>query len=290
MEKISPEEFDQEFEQEATFVTHEFCQPVVIYLGLWKGQRVALKRGRDLKREIEIMKKIGSHPNIVEFLGEIDGDILMEGIKDGLTLQKYCYLFSNHVALPIKTCIALMKQLASALKHLHDKGIIHHDLKDENVLVDLSGEIPILKLCDFGISEVVNDNGRGHGKEEDRESGTYSSMAPEQNPGRTEPITTKIDVYAFGSICSGIILKGRNMDQILYCTPIVLNEFIQKCKKDNPDERPTMNGILNFLNYPDLDTSTDYKTMMTQIYNECQEKGVPVPEYVLEIYQKAISC
>ena len=291
MEKITWEEFKEDFEHEITFTTHNLCNPTHIFLGLWKGKRVALKRGKDLGPEMEIMKKIVYHPNIVEFLGDIEGDILMEGIKNGLTIKNYCRWSPGQCeVLSIKTCIGLMKQLANALKHLHDKGIIHHDLKGENILVNFSqsGDEPILKLCDFGISEVVDQN--GHGKEENREFGTYSSMAPEQKNGRKDPITAKIDVYAFGGLCSSILFKGRKLDQVLYCCPIALNKFIEKCKEDDPNERPTMDAILNFLNQPDLDTSPDYKTLMTQVYGEYQEKGLPIPKDVSEFYEKATSC
>lgn len=285
-EKISREEFQAECNYERTFVTHEFtgCR-TFISVGIWRGQRVALKQGRNLEKEVEIMKKIGDHPHIVKFIGEIEGDILMEGIKDGLTIQKFCYFPDP---LPITTCVELMRQLASALKHLHDKGIIHHDLKNENVLVDLSGENPIIKLCDFGISEEVDQN--GHGSEENRESGTSHSMAPEQNPKATESITSKIDVFAFGGICSGILLRGRNLDQVLYTCPIKLNSIVEKCHKKDPKDRPTMDSILKILEDPELPNSFDYKTGITQIYEECQKQQVPIPDDIVKLYQKVTAC
>jgi serine/threonine protein kinase len=279
--------FWDKFIPERSFVTHEMTQcEKIITVGMWEGQRLAFKRGTELEDEIKIMQKIGYHPNIIKLISEIEGNILMEGIKNGLTLSEYCGW--DQTSLPIKTCISLIRQLASALNYLHKQGIIHHDVNDKNVLVDITGEEPVLKLCDFGLSEITDEN--GHGKAENRELGTNTSMAPEQlldnDDVFKEPITCKIDVYSFGGICNGILLKGRTMDQAIYFTPIKLIKIIEKCREKYPKNRPDMSKILELLEDTHLLEETHYSKII-ELYQQFQKKGTISPELEL-IYQEIL--
>lgn len=248
MDKLSYAEFHKHFTCERELSSEFSCNQTTISIGIYKGRRVALKMDRDMKLEFDIHRKIGYHPNIVQLIGEVYDDeysyILMEGIKDGLTLCKYCEWSPHQVALPIPVCKSLMIQLASALCFIHEKGIIHHDLKMKNILVDLSEDEIKLKICDFGISEIVDEH--GHGQAETREYGTYANMAPEQFSGEY-PITNKIDVYAFGGICNGILLKGRDIDTVLKTAPVELLCMLRLCHNKDPDQRPSMRQVLEYL-------------------------------------------
>lgn len=290
--QLSYNEFMSEFTQETTKVTHEmFFDQKTITIGIWRGKRVALKCGIGMESELIIMQKIGYHPNIIQLIANVCDDqdgsfILMEGIKDGFTLDNYCAWSWTQVPLSIRGCILLIRQLASALLHLHQLGIIHHDIKSTNVLVDISGKDPTLKLCDFGLSEIVDENGKG--REDYREAGTYNSMAPEQLSGN-EPITTKIDIYSFSSLCNGILLKGRDLDKIKWFIPIKLSDIIAKCCKRDPKERPSINEVIDILDelLPNLETEETYSSQVSQLYQLCVQHKFSVPKELESLYNES---
>lgn len=257
-----------------TIVTDEFSSETnQIQLGEWNGKSVAVKTGLHLRREIDILKKIGCHPNIVEFVAEIDEPsnygamtYVMSSGGDGSTLENLCSCYTAE-PFSVKTCINMMRQLALGLSHLHSLGIIHHDLKDKNILVqknegsngDPDGDSYILRICDFGLSELTDE--KGHGDYERRSYGTGYYRAPEQLCKSSSvlplgpPITTKIDIYAYGILCNQIMMAGRRSHDVLKSCPMILCLMTQKCMKDNPDERPDINGIINLLDHPGLENS-----------------------------------
>jgi len=191
------------FVLEKTIYVGMFDARNVIKLGLLDGKYVAIKQGPNLQREIDMLKKIGSHPNIVEFISRARRGFIMTGIRDGYNLHDYCFdgqtrnpqLKEAKLPFSIKNCVNMINQLAQALDYLHNLNIIHHDLKDKNVLVDETvtkdpnDENSLvssyhLKLCDFEFGEVADEH--GHGKEENRLSGTISWMALEQKDPEVE--------------------------------------------------------------------------------------------------------
>jgi serine/threonine protein kinase/tetratricopeptide (TPR) repeat protein len=98
---------------------------------------------------------------------------------------KDLYEFTD--SLPRSERFRMLTEFLSAVKYLHDLGIIHRDLKGENVLVDSAGKPT---LTDLGLANAV---GTGSGR-----SGTLEYMAPETIDG--DPATVQSDVYAIGVI------------------------------------------------------------------------------------------
>jgi len=115
-----------------------------------KGPEDPGKRAR-LLREINVLSST-HHPNIAPILGlSYDFDrpgvpcIIMPYYQHGNIMD---YLRKQ----PNVSKVALVTQVASALKYLHDQGIIHGDIKGSNVLIDDNGEA---KLADFGLSRIL---------------------------------------------------------------------------------------------------------------------------------------
>lgn len=133
-----------------------------------------------------------THPNIVSVydVGE-DGDmhyIVMEYVK-GKTLKQYIQEFSP--LSPAKS-VQIMKQLTSAIAHAHENGIIHRDIKPQNILMDAEGNV---KITDFGIATTLNATSY---TQTNSVMGTVHYLSPEQ--ARGGGATEKSDIYSLGIV------------------------------------------------------------------------------------------
>uniref|UniRef100_A0A453DMS2 Protein kinase domain-containing protein n=1 Tax=Aegilops tauschii subsp. strangulata TaxID=200361 RepID=A0A453DMS2_AEGTS len=107
----------------------------------------------------------------------------------GGSLRKYLHQQEPH-SVPIELVLKLALDIARGMSYLHSQGILHRDLKSENVLL---GEDMSVKVADFGISCLESQCGSGKGF-----TGTYRWMAPEMIKEKTH--TRKVDVYSFGIV------------------------------------------------------------------------------------------
>lgn len=135
------------------------------------------------------------HPNIVEIYDygttEDNRHYLSMEMIHGCTLHA---LTSNR--LPLSAVLDLAGQILCALSHAHARGVIHRDLKAENVLVCMKNERLVAKLVDFGLAALPQSLGR----EDTRtfQIGTPGYMAPEQVLHRSALIGPATDIYAVG--------------------------------------------------------------------------------------------
>lgn len=139
------------------------------------------------KRETEILKQI-KHINIVQIVdhGEDNNKayLILEYVN-GKTLDE---IYPN---LTIIQKIDIILAVCNALNYLHNKGIIHRDVKPENILVDK--DLKTIKLTDLGISRIVYAKPITH---DGQILGTPAYMAPELFEGvYTDP---RIDIYSLG--------------------------------------------------------------------------------------------
>lgn len=84
-----------------------------------------------------------------------------------------------------------------AVEHIHEKGVIHRDIKLENFLISYENAGYVVKLCDFGLSKEITIGVPGGGKAKGK-AGTYITMAPEMMMGQL--YDSKIDCWALGVI------------------------------------------------------------------------------------------
>lgn len=131
-----------------------------------------------------------SHPNIVKVYDVSFGDliqyIVMEYI-DGITLKEF---IERQGSLRWKDAVYFTIQILKGLQHAHDKGIVHRDVKPQNIMVLSDGTI---KVADFGIARFARNEQRTI---TDKAIGSVHYISPEQ--ARGEKTDEKADIYSVG--------------------------------------------------------------------------------------------
>ncbi|HEY0189570.1 MAG TPA: serine/threonine-protein kinase [Kofleriaceae bacterium] len=152
------------------------------------------------RREAEAAGRL-RHPNLTGVLdvGETaDGRSLMiMELVEGPSLRQ---ILDEDAPLPAPRIIALVRHILRGLDHAHAAGLIHRDLKPDNVLVerDAHGELP--RIVDFGIAALRTDQAVSHGRltESGILLGTPLYMSPEQ--ARGDQVDPRTDLFALGVI------------------------------------------------------------------------------------------
>ena len=133
-----------------------------------------------------------SHPNIVKVydvnFGEKLQYIVMEYI-DGITLKEY---INKQGAITWNDALFFMTQILRAVQHAHDKGIVHRDIKPQNIILLQNGNI---KVTDFGIARFSRSDTRTL---TEQAIGSVHYIAPEQAKG--EYTDEKADIYSLGVV------------------------------------------------------------------------------------------
>lgn len=147
-----------------------------------------------LDQEIDTMQHL-DHVNIVQYLGcerkETSISIFLEYISGGSIgscLRKHGRFEESIVA-------SLTRQTLSGLAYLHQEGILHRDLKADNILLDVDGTC---KISDFGISKKT-DNIYGNDKTNSMQ-GSVFWMAPEVIQSQGEGYSAKVDIWSLGCV------------------------------------------------------------------------------------------
>lgn len=108
---------------------------------------------------------------------------------EGITLKQYIESQGN---LPWKNAVSIVMQILRALQHAHDKGIIHRDVKPQNIMLTSDGTI---KVTDFGIARFARSD---HKTITDKAIGSVHYISPEQ--ARGDITDEKADIYSVGVI------------------------------------------------------------------------------------------
>ncbi|KAI9746360.1 MAG: ATP binding [Claussenomyces sp. TS43310] len=151
-----------------------------------------------LKREISLLRDL-QHPNIVQYLGCSSSNeqlnIFLEYVPGG-SVQT---MLNSYGALKEPLVRSFVRQIVTGLAYLHDRDIIHRDIKGANILVDNKGGI---KISDFGISKKIEAsnllNGTGSNKNRPSLQGSVFWMAPEVV--KQTSYTRKADIWSLGCL------------------------------------------------------------------------------------------
>jgi serine/threonine protein kinase len=130
------------------------------------GEKVAIKvieKGKKLneldwqRREIESLK-LFKHDYIIKMHDIYDSSSTVCIIMEFLEGDLFDYLKENNFNLPIERSRQVLYELALGIKCIHDKGVIHRDLKLENILMTKKNNLGIPKVSDFGLSAMIGPN------------------------------------------------------------------------------------------------------------------------------------
>lgn len=207
-------------------------------------------------REIEIAARL-RHPNIVPLYdsGEVSGSLyFVMPYEEGPSLRER---LAQGGALPIPDALNVLRDVARALAYAHEHGVVHRDIKPDNVM--LSGGAAV--VTDFGIAKAVSvaltDVSGPTLTQSGSAIGTPAYMAPEQATGDPS-IDHRADIYSFGCLAYEIFtgnppFPGQSMHLVLAAhlatvprpvtalradVPPAVGELIARCLEKDPAGRP----------------------------------------------------
>lgn len=251
MEKLGKYLIQRELGRGAGGVVYRARDPIINRLVALKTITTGLAEYPDLlQRFYQEAQSAGGlqHPNIVTIydLGDADGIpyIAME-LLEGESLDQ---LISRRAPLPVPLKLTYALQACRALDYAHKRGIIHRDIKPDNVMLTRDGTV---KVVDFGIARVLETSKTQTGML----LGTFAYMSPEQYHG--EHADARSDIWSFGVLLYELLayqrpFKGSTPASLMHgiCQqeppalhdvapecPEALEKVMAKILRKSPDER-----------------------------------------------------
>lgn len=149
------------------------------------------KSAKEVQKEIRIHRSL-AHPNILKFIDFYEDESNFYIVLN-LAPRELMDLIEIGVGLPHELAHFYFRQLVSAVKHIHAKGICHRDIKADNLLIDQNGN---LLLADFGFATLYVYKGRRRTMRS--VAGSYMYMAPEVLGGKYEG--DRADIWSCGLV------------------------------------------------------------------------------------------
>src|SRR5699024_4195125 len=200
------------------------------------------------------------HPNIVNIydVGEEKDDhiyyMVMEYVE-GMTLKEY---IQTHSPVSIDNTLHIMKQLTAAISHAHANGLIHRDIKPQNILIDHDGNA---KVTDFGIAMALSATSL---TQTNSILGSVQYISPEQ--ARGGKATKKSDIYSLG-----IVMFELLTGQLPFSGQSPVAIALKHLQEDTPSIRDLDQDIPQSIENIVLKSTTKDPTYRYQTADEMQE-------------------
>lgn len=245
-----------------------------------------------------------SHPNIVQIHDIVEweeGDCIVMELVEGEPLAGML----RDGPLTLQRVLSIGRQIAEGLATAHAKGVIHRDLKAENVMITAEGRA---KILDFGLAKRLGPTTKDptlsiHGKV----MGTSYAMSPEQAQGLT--VDARSDLFSLGALLYELAtgeapFRRETLAQTLtwVCTrdpapahdvepgvPPALSELISHLLAKDPDDRPAnANHVAELLRYLERDSEISLEgTLPPRTGVGVEELGEPTRATVLDLPRPA---
>jgi tetratricopeptide (TPR) repeat protein/tRNA A-37 threonylcarbamoyl transferase component Bud32 len=205
------------------------------------------------EREIQLAAKL-QHPHIVPLLTAGATDDLLYYVMPHIKGESLRAKLSREGELPVAEAVRILREVVDALTHAHAEGVVHRDIKPDNVL--LSGKHA--QVTDFGVAKAVSSStGESSLTSLGVALGTPAYMAPEQ--AAADPnVDHRADIYAVGTLayemlCGRPPFTGTNPQTILSAhvtqapdpvtnhrvtVPPALNDLVMRCLQKKAADRP----------------------------------------------------
>jgi tRNA A-37 threonylcarbamoyl transferase component Bud32 len=197
------------------------------------------------RREAEVACALQSRHivRVVDFGESPEGLVyLAMEYLDGISLSS---LVARDGALPVKRAVAIARQIARGLLHAHERGVVHRDLKTDNVmLVAEDNEPEVAKLLDFGLAHIRDDQ---HLTAQGQVFGTPHYMAPEQFKGTH--VDARADLYALGVIMYEMLTGAPPFDAqtVPQLAQLHLTQEVPPLRKRRPDVGAKLAAVVHRL-------------------------------------------
>ncbi len=221
-----------------------------------------------MRNEVELAAELAGHPNLVRSLdtGRLaerdDAPFLATELVHGPPLSLVVIM---ERPMPARRACTIALELARALDALHARGIVHRDVKPDNVMMVTEGDREVVKLIDFGLASRIRAPQAASARvtEVFERPGTKHYMAPEQLLGK--PAAPAMDVYALGCTMHEMLLGSppfgqRGEDEVVARKlaadqppfsmsglrrdlPASLDALVDACLLREPEQRITLSAL-----------------------------------------------
>jgi serine/threonine-protein kinase len=246
------------------FVAHETALGRKVVIKVLLPELAASVSVDRFRREIQLAAQL-QHPHIVPLLSAGESDGLPYFIMPFVTGESLRARVTRSGELPIAESIRILRDVVSALAYAHSFGVIHRDIKPDNVLI--SGGVAV--VTDFGVAKAVSASSGGHSTialtTMGVALGTPAYMAPEQASG-DQHVDHRADIYALGvmayemltarvpflgrttqaTLAAHVLEAPEPIDRLRPIIPPALGALVMSCLAKRPADRPQ--GAADVLN------------------------------------------
>jgi hypothetical protein len=234
------------------YLAHDLKHHRNVALKVLRPELAAVLGGERFLREIEIAAQI-AHPHVLTLIDSGDADGILYYVMPFVTGESLRDRLAREGRLPIADAVRLLRDVADALAEAHRQGLVHRDVKPDNVMI--SGKHAV--VTDFGVAKAVTSvTGAQALTTAGVALGTPAYMSPEQVAADPK-IDHRTDVYSFGVMAYELLagrppFTGATTQEVLGAhlteppaplvthradTPPALSELVMKCLEKRMDDR-----------------------------------------------------